>query len=105
GLTLSVNSSASGYLSQSNDRHVYFGIDNGKPGEWEDCARRSGTSPYVSNSMIVFKGHLYAATSEAATEADWCHVYRYEGDRQWADCGCVGTGRSSGGGASPVPDR
>jgi hypothetical protein len=49
GLTLSVNSSASGYLSQGTDRHVYFGIDNAKLGEWQDCGRPSPTSPYVSN--------------------------------------------------------
>src|SRR5687767_1949352 len=71
GLNLSINSSASGYLSQSNDRHVYFGIDDAKLGEWEDCGRPSATSPYVFNSMIVYKGQLYAAISEGATEADW----------------------------------
>jgi Concanavalin A-like lectin/glucanases superfamily len=96
GLTLSVNSSASGYLSQGTDRHVYFGIDNAKLGEWQDCGRPSPTSPYVSNSMLVFKGHLYAAIIEGATEADWCHVYRYEGGKQWVDCGRVGNGRTTG---------
>lgn len=96
GITLSVNSSASGYLSQCADRHVYFGIDNARFGEWEDCGRPHATSAYVSNSMIVFRGHLYAATMEGRTENDWRRVYRYEGGRQWRDCGRVGDGRTTG---------
>ena len=96
GLTLSINSSASGYLSQGTDRHVYFGVDNAKLSVWEDCGRPSATSPYVSNSMLVFKGHLYAAIIEGSTEQEWCHVYRYEGGKQWADCGRVGSGRTTG---------
>jgi hypothetical protein len=99
GITLAINSSASGYLSQGGDRHVYFGIDNAKLGEWQDCGRPSATSAYVNNSMVVFKGHLYAAVSEGATEADWAHVYRYEGGadgKQWTDIGRVGNGRTTG---------
>ncbi len=96
GITLAINSSASGYLSQSNDRHVYFGIDNAKLSEWEDCGRPSPSSPYVSNSMIVYKGHLYAAVIEGATEADWRQVYRYEGGKKWVSCGQVGTERNTG---------
>lgn len=96
GITLSVNSSASGYMSQARDRHVYFGIDNAILGEWEECGRPSPTSPYVSNSMIVFRGNLYAGTIEGATEADWCHVYRYAGGQEWVDCGRVGDERTTG---------
>jgi hypothetical protein len=104
GITLSVNSSASGYLSQGRDRHVYFGIDNGRLGEWEDCGRPSPTSPYVSNSMLVFDGNLYAAISDGITEADWCHVYRYAGGKNWVDCGRVGTFRTTGVGPLFVHD-
>lgn len=104
GITLAVNSSASGYLSQSSDRHVYFGIDDGKLGEWEDCGRPNPTSPYVSNSMIVFQGHLYAATSEGATENDWRRVYRYAGGKKWIDCGQVGDKRATGVGPLFVHD-
>lgn len=96
GITLSVNSSASGYMSQAADRHVYFGIDNAKLGEWEDHGRPSPTSPYVNNCMLVFKGHLYAGVSEGATEQDWCHVYRHEGGQKWTDCGRVGDKRTTG---------
>ncbi len=96
GITLSLNSSASGYLSQCADRHVYFGIDNARSGEWQDCGRPSPTSPYVANSMLVYAGDLYAATIEGATEDDWRHVYRYDRDKSWIDCGRVGNARTTG---------
>lgn len=96
GITLSINSSASGYLSQGTDRHVYFGMDNAKLGDWEDCGRPSLTSPYVSNSMLVFKGQLYAAIMEGVSEQEWCHVYRFGGGTKWIDCGRVGKGRTTG---------
>jgi hypothetical protein len=96
GITLSINSSASGYLSQARDRHVYFGIDNARLSDWQDCGRPGPTSRYISNSMLVFKGSLYAAITDAADEKDWGHVYRYEGADKWTDCGRVGTGRSTG---------
>jgi hypothetical protein len=104
GITLTINSSASGYLSQGTDRHIYFGIDNAKLGEWEDCGRPSPTSPYVSNSMLVFRGHLYAAVMEGKAESDWCHVYRYEGGKEWKDCGRVGDRRTTGVGPLIVHD-
>src|SRR5262249_37621307 len=52
GITLSVYSSGSGYQGQGNDRHVCFGIDNGRVSDWQDCGRPSPTSKYVSNSML-----------------------------------------------------
>jgi hypothetical protein len=104
GVTLSVNSSSSGYQGQGSDRHVYFGIDNAHLSDWEDCGRPSRTSPYVSNSMIVYKGNLYAAITDAQDEKDWCHVFRYEGDQKWADCGRVGNGRTPGVGPLIVQD-
>ena len=91
-----MNSSASGYLSQGTDRHVYFGIDNAQLGEWQDCGRPDPTSRYVSNSMLVFQGHLYAAIIDAEDPKAWCHVFRYEGGQKWADCGRVGEGRTTG---------
>ncbi len=45
-----------------------------------DCGRPSPTSNYVSNSLTVFEGSLYAATSDAPDEADRGHVYRYLGE-------------------------
>lgn len=95
GVTLTVSSSAGGYQSQGTDRHVHFGIDNDKLSEWQDCGRPSPTSNYVSNSLTVYRGNLYAGTSDAKDEDGWCHVYRYDGD-QWVDCGRVGNRRTTG---------
>ena len=96
GITLAINSSAGGYQGQGNDRHVYFGIDNAKMTEWEDCGRPSPTSNYVSNSLSVYKGKLYAAITDAKDKKDWCHVFRYEGNQHWVDCGRVGQGKTPG---------
>ena len=65
GVTLSINSSAGGYQSQGDDRHVHFGIDAAQEVEWIDCGRPNPTSNYVGNSLTVFDGHLYAATTDA----------------------------------------
>src|SRR5262245_59993430 len=102
GLTLSINASAGGYQSQGSDRHVYFGIDNATMGLWQDCGRPSLTSNYVSNSLTVFRGHLYAGITDAKSAEDWCHVFRYEGADQWHDCGRVGDRRTTGVGALVV---
>src|SRR6476620_2991657 len=96
GITLTVNSSAGGYQSQGTDRHVHFGIDNAQMTEWKDCGHPNPASNYVSNSMTVYKGHLYVGTSEGKDKLDWSHVYRYEGGQQWTDCGHVGEGRTTG---------
>ncbi len=96
GFTLSVNSSAGGYQSQGTDRHVYFGIDNARKEQWQDCGRPSATSNYISNSLTVYKGKLYAAIMGAKEQKDWCHVFRYDGNQNWTDCGKVGNGRTAG---------
>jgi len=104
GITLSINSSGSGYQGQGSDRHVVFGIDNARASDWQDCGRPGRTSPYVSNSMLVHKGKLYAAITDAKNEKDWCHVFRYEGKQKWIDCGRVGAGRTTGVGPLVVHD-
>ena len=96
GVTLNLNSSAGGYQSTGDDRHVCFGIDNARLGEWQDCGRPNPTSNYVSNSLTVYDGHLYAATIDAQDEAGWCHVYRYAGGKEWVDCGRVGQRKTTG---------
>jgi Concanavalin A-like lectin/glucanases superfamily len=96
GFTLSLYSTSGGYNGQGSDRHVAFGIDNARTGEWEDCGRPSPTSSYVSNSLTVFDGSLYAATTDGATERDWSHVYRYAGSARWEDCGRVGALKTRG---------
>jgi hypothetical protein len=96
GITLTINSSAGGYQSQGTDRHVHFGIDDAQTSDWQDCGYPSPSSNYVSNSLTVYKGKLYAATSGGVDEKDWRHVYRYEGGQDWADCGQVGDGKVEG---------
>jgi len=96
GIILSIHSGGSGYQGQGNDRLVCFGIDNARVSGWQDCGKPGRTSPYISNSMLVYKGRLYAATTDAKDEKDWCHVFRYEGKQKWADCGRVGSGRTTG---------
>ena len=39
---------------------------------------------------------MYSATTDAKDERDWCHVFRYDGDQRWIDCGRVGNGRTTG---------
>ncbi len=104
GFTLSLGASSGGYNSQGADRQVFFGIDNASTPAWEDCGRPSPTSNYVSNSLTVFDGDLYAATTDGATERDWSHVYRYRGGSRWEDCGRVGAGRTRGAGPLIVHD-
>ncbi|MCE9592350.1 MAG: LamG domain-containing protein [Planctomycetes bacterium] len=96
GMTLAIGSSAGGYQGPGSDRHVHFGIDNAQVGQWQDCGRPNPASNYVGNSLTVFDGKLYAATSDARDEADWCKVYRYEGGQTWSDCGRVGSGKTTG---------
>ncbi|MFO0898863.1 MAG: LamG domain-containing protein [Pirellulales bacterium] len=96
GITLGLASSSGGYQGQGDARQVHFGIDNARLGQWQDCGRPSATSNYVSNSLTVYKGKLYAAIFDGKEESDWAHVYRYEGGDRWTDCGRVGTGRTTG---------
>lgn len=96
GVTLTLDPGGAGYQGPGSDRRVHFGIDNAKAGAWEDCGRPNPKSKYVSNSLTVFKGRLYAATSGGRNPKDWARVYRYEGGREWSDCGRVGDGRTTG---------
>lgn len=72
---------------------------------WIDCG-----SPHPSNaitSLAVYDGKLYAAAShyrssgsalpESENTTPGGRVFRYEGGKEWADCGQVGPGESIGG--------
>ena len=104
GVTLVVGSSSGGYQGPGSDRHVHFGIDDARLGEWHDCGRPNAFSNYVSNSLTVYDGALYAATTGAHDFDAGCRAFRYEGGQQWADCGRVGTGRTAGVGPLLVHD-
>jgi hypothetical protein len=95
GFNLTINAGNPGYNSQSNVRHLFFGLDNESPGQWSDCGRPGGKA-HNSDALTVFNGALYAGTTDGPTEADWAHVYRYLGDQDWEDCGRLGDGRTRG---------
>jgi hypothetical protein len=69
------------------------------PEKWVDCGR-IGTDPMTMSAMstVVHKGKLYVGTGTWDWErsnvgrAGQNHVYCYEGDNKWRDCGAVGTG-------------
>lgn len=96
GFTLTLGASSGGYQGPGSDRQVHFGIDNAHAGEWQDCGRPNPSSNYVSNSLTVFDGKLYAATTDATNAADRGKVYCHEGGQQWADCGRVPTVNNAG---------
>lgn len=71
-------------------------------GKWEDCGRLGNLSTHGVGPMIVHNGELYAAnwnydyTSRRNSEFktwDYCHVYRYQGGKEWEDCGQLGKNR------------
>jgi Concanavalin A-like lectin/glucanases superfamily len=83
GFTFNVKTNAVTF-SQANYRHLHFGIDNGRTGEWTDCGR-PGNCIYAMG-LIAFEGSLYAGTCESGKE-EAGHVYRYGGGPTWVDCG------------------
>jgi hypothetical protein len=46
GFNFGLKASAGGYSSHGDDRHVFFGLDDGRVSAWEDCGRPSPTSNY-----------------------------------------------------------
>lgn len=95
GFNLTLVHNTSGYNSQSNNRHLFFGIDDGTAGKWVDCGRPGGKT-HSSDALTVFEGRLYVGTVDAPDQSDWAHVYRYVGGQEWEDCGRVGAGKIRG---------
>ncbi len=79
--------------TQPNYRHLQFGIDNGgAPDALQDCGR-PGNAAFIY-SMAAAGGKLYAGTFER--EADQTgHLWRYEGNGQWHDCGATPDGSNA----------
>ncbi|MEQ7009747.1 LamG-like jellyroll fold domain-containing protein [Actinopolymorpha sp. B17G11] len=96
GFNLGVISSAGGYNGPGDELRVSFGIDAGTDPRWIDCGRPSPSSNLISNSLTVFDGHLHAASTDAPAVADWAHVYRHHGGKEWEDLGQVGKGAAHG---------
>ncbi len=83
--------------SSSQDACRLFRVEG--PEKWVDCGR-VGNDPLTMSAMstVVHKGKLYAGTGtydwerSNAGRGGQNHVYSYEGENKWRDCGAVGTG-------------
>lgn len=85
GFNFSIQNFAGVTSSQSNFRHVHFGIDAAHiESRWTDCGR-PGNNLFVF-ALCVFQGQLYAGTFEHGKD-EAGHVYRYAGGARWIDCG------------------
>ncbi|HBL43399.1 MAG TPA: hypothetical protein DDZ90_08405 [Planctomycetaceae bacterium] len=85
GFQLSIKNHAGVTSSQSNDRHLQFGIDNGKiDAAWTDHGQLGNA--VLIYSMAVYDGNLYAGTCVPGESAAG-HVYRFDQDQKWVDCG------------------
>jgi hypothetical protein len=79
--------------SQSNYRHLHFGIDSATPpGKMQDCGR-PGNAAFIY-SLATINGDLYAGTFEREAEQTG-HLWRYKGDGQWHHCGATPDGSSA----------
>jgi len=71
--------------SQSNRRHLQFGIDEDRcDSSWQDCGRPGGAA--LVAALLSSNGSLYATTLETAAGSAgklWC----YSGGQQWTDLG------------------
>src|SRR5204863_337222 len=83
GFNLTFSSNTSGYNSQSNTRHLFFGLDNATAGKWVDCGRPGGLCK-SSDALTVFDGGKNGG------------VYVYEGGKKWTQCGDFGRPHTSG---------
>jgi len=84
GFQLSVKNHAGVTSSQSNDRHLHFGIDNGQiEPEWTDHGHLGDA--ILVYGMAVCNDQLFAGTCVPGKDAAG-HVYRFDG-KQWTDCG------------------
>ncbi|MDF1746531.1 MAG: hypothetical protein P1V19_22740 [Gimesia sp.] len=85
GFQLSIKNHAGVTSSQSNDRHLQFGIDNGKIDQrWTDHGRLGDA--ILVYSMAVYNGQLFAGTCVPGKEAAG-RVFRFDGGQKWIDCG------------------
>ena len=89
GFNFYIAGSAPGYNAMSEQRFVHFGIDDGYVSAWEDCGK-----PWPSNSgvlcLIVYQGQLYCGIADADNPMDAAHVFRWDGNQGWEDCGRLG---------------
>jgi hypothetical protein len=71
--------------TQTNYRHLQFGIDDARlDEEWTDCGR-PGNARHIP-AVASVEGHLYAATVEIG-EGEVGGLWRYEGGQEWRNLG------------------
>lgn len=95
GFDLALGGNSSGYNAQGRIRQLVLGLDSATPGVWADCGRPGGKT-HSSDALTVFNGQLFVGTTDGVEVAEWAHVYRYLGQREWEDCGRLGNGRTRG---------
>jgi hypothetical protein len=84
GFNFSIQNYSGVTSSQSNDRHVHFGIDNGRSeAGWTDHGQLGNAMMIFG--MAVYQGQLFAGTCEAGKEESG-RVFRFDG-KTWTDCG------------------
>lgn len=84
GVNFSIQNYAGVTSSQSNYRHLHFGIDNGASvGKWTDHGQLGNA--VMIFGMAVYDGQLFAGTCEAGPKQAG-RVFRYDG-KTWTDCG------------------
>ncbi len=84
GLHLTLKTATGVTSSQSNLRHLQFGIDDDRGGTWQPCGRPGDS--ILAFSLAVHENELYAGTCEPAAGKSG-RVYRYAGESSWIDCG------------------
>lgn len=84
GINFSLKSNKGVTTNQANVRHLHFGIDNNKAGEWQDCGIPG--KALCAFSMAVHENNLYAGTCIADAN-DSGRVFRHAGGKRWIDCG------------------
>ena len=85
GFQLSIKNHAGTTSSQSNYRHLHFGIDNGKiEREWIDHGKLGNA--ILVYSMAVYDGHLFAGTCVPGKDESG-RLFRFDGGKKWIDCG------------------
>lgn len=75
----------------------YVPSDSGGNGAWRDCGAPDGANAVTA--LVVHDGALYAGTgkyrlagsslAESENSTLGGHIYRYDGDRGWQDCGAL----------------
>lgn len=76
-----------------------------RDGQWIDCGKPSGAN--AVSALAVYEGRLYAASAcyrlrgsalqDSGNQTPGGHVFRYEGEDRWTDCGKLGSSEAING--------